>query len=213
MTKTLEESLKSADLARLIPSLEYYASGLLMKMIWRGHRLGTGSKGQLLAAGKSADDFVSDAFEALLGGRRAYDSELDLEKNLKRTIESLIWNWKKKSDRRPLLDHQSSFSEDGLEFDPIQAASDSRTKDVSAVELNERHENQERLLTDFKASVKDDAELTELFDACESGFTKPADIEELTGIPANRIYELKRKISMKLTIFAANHTSAEALEK
>lgn len=213
MKQTLEESLKSADLKRLIPSLEYYASGLLMKKLWRGHRLGTGSKGQLLAAGKSADDFVSDAFEALFEGRRVYDSELDLEKNLKRTIESLVWNWKKKSDRQPLLDHKSGFSDAGLEFDPIQAASDPRTTKISAVELNERRENQEQLLKDFKVSLNGDPELMELFDACESGFTKPADIEELTGIPATRIYELKRKISMKLTIFAANHTSAEALEK
>ena len=60
MKQTLAESLKSSDLVRLIPRLEYYASGLLMKMLWRGHRLGTGSKGQLLAAGKSADDFVDD---------------------------------------------------------------------------------------------------------------------------------------------------------
>ena len=213
MKQTLAESLKSSDLVRLIPRLEYYASGLLMKMLWRGHRLGTGSKGQLLAAGKSADDFVGDAFEALLEGRRVYDSELDLEKNLKRTIESLIWNWKKKSDRQPLLDHMSNLSDDGLEFDPIEAASDQSTMEISAVELKERRESQKLLLIDFKASIKGDAELTELFDACENGFTKPADIEELTGIPANRIYELKRKLQMKLTTFAANHTSAEALEK
>ena len=198
MKQTLAESLKSSDLVRLIPRLEYYASGLLMKMLWRGHRLGTGSKGQLLA---------------LLEGRRVYDSELDLEKNLKRTIESLIWNWKKKSDRQPLLDHMSNLSDDGLEFDPIEAASDQSTMEISAVELKERRESQKLLLIDFKASIKGDAELTELFDACENGFTKPADIEELTGIPANRIYELKRKLQMKLTTFAANHTSAEALEK
>ena len=189
MKQTLAESLKSSDLVRLIPRLEYYASGLLMKMLWRGHRLGTGSKGQLLAAGKSADDFVGDAFEALLEGRRVYDSELDLEKNLKRTIESLIWNWKKKSDRQPLLDHMSNLSDDGLEFDPIEAASDQSTMEISAVELKERRESQKLHLIDFKASIKGDAELTELF------------------------YELKRKLQMKLTTFAANHTSAEALEK
>lgn len=213
MKQTLEEALKSSDLPRLILRLEYYASGLLMKKLWRGHRLGTGAKGQLLAAGKSADDFVSDAFEAFLNGSRTYDEELGLEMNLKRTIESLISNWKKKSDRRPLLDHKSRISEDGTEFDPIQAASDQSTLEVSAAELNERRQNQERLLTDFKASLKGDAELTELFSACENDFTKPADIEELTGIPAKRIYELKRKLQMKMTTFAANHSTAEALEQ
>ncbi len=213
MKQTLEESLKSSDLAQMVPRLEYYASGLLMLYVWRGHRLGTGSKGQLLAAGKSADDFVSDAFEAFLNGRRTYDEELDLERNLKRTIESLISNWKKKSDRQPLLDHNAGMSEDGIAFDPIQAASDPFTGDYSVAELNERRENQNHLLSDFKASLMDDEELSNLFDACENDFTKPAEIEELTGIPAKRIYELKRKLQMKFTSFAANHSSAEALEK
>ncbi len=212
MKQTLEEAFQSSDLPRLTPRMEYYANRLLEKKLWRGHRLGTGAKGQLLADGKSADDFVKDAFEALIKGRRTYDEQLDLETNLKRTIESLIWNWKKKSDRKPLLDHKTTVGEDGTEFDPIGLAADSTTTGISAAELNELRENQNRLLADFKVSLEGDPELTELLEAYENGFTKPADIEELTGIPAKRVSELKRKIAMKFTQFAANHSSAEALE-
>jgi hypothetical protein len=78
--------------------------------------------------------------------------------------------------------------------------------------MNELRENQNLLLADFKVSLEGDSELTELLEAYENGFTKPADIEELTGIPAKRVSELKRKIAMKLTQFAANHSTAEALE-
>jgi DNA-directed RNA polymerase specialized sigma24 family protein len=212
MKQTLEEALKSTDLPWLIPRMEYYANRLLEKKLWRGHRLGTGAKGQLLADGKSADDFVKDAFEALINGRRTYDEQLDLESNVKRTIESLIWNWKKKSDRKPLLDRKTTFEEDGTELDPIGLAADPTTTGISAVEMNELRENQNLLLADFKVSLEGDSELTELLEAYENGFTKPADIEELTGIPAKRVSELKRKIAMKLTQFAANHSTAEALE-
>jgi len=213
MKQTFEEALKSADLSQLVLRLEYYASGLMMRKLWRGHRLGSGAKGQLLAAGKSADDFVSDAFEALFEGRRTYDTDFDLEKNLKRTIESLIWNWFKKSKRQPLLDHKTSFTEDGSEFDPVELASDPKTAEISDAEINERRESQRQFLAEFKLSLNTDDELLALFDALENDFTKPADIEELTGISAKRIYELKRKLPMKLSAFAANHHTAAALQK
>ena len=213
MKQTLEEALKSADLERLIPRIESYADNLLRRKIWRGLKLEFGTTGQVLANGKSANDFVQDAFEALLNGTRTYEEGFDLEKNLKRTVESMIWNWNKKSGRRPLLDHPRILSEDGTEFDPIMAAVDPTSTEDSAAEKSERRALQKRLLEDFRASLEDDGELTELLDAYENGFEKPADIEELTGIPVKRIYELKRKLHMKFVSFRINHSAAEALEQ
>ena len=210
MDQRLVELLQNADWKRLTLLLEGYADNVLRRYIWRGFRVSVGPQGQLLAAGKSADEFVMEAVDALLNGPRQYDYELSLEQNLRRTIESSIWNWKKKSDRQPLLDHRSVLSEDGEEFDPITAAADPRSAGTSEAEKNERRGHQKLLLEEFEVSLQNDAELSALFDAYKSGFEKPAEIEELTGIPAARIYELKRKLVAKLNKFKSNHPSAKA---
>jgi hypothetical protein len=210
MDQELVEVLQNADWKRLTLLIEGYADNVLRRYLWRGLRVTVGPKGQLLAAGKSADDFVMEAMDALLKGTRQYDYELSLEHNLRRTIESAIWNWKKKSDRQPLLDHRPILSEDGKEFDPITAATDPRSAGASEVEKNERRGHLKLLFEEFEASLQNDTELSLLFDAYKSGFEKPAEIEELTNIPAARIYELKRKLVAKLNKFKSNHPSAEA---
>lgn len=212
MDQRLYDFLANADWKVLTPKLENYADSVLLRYLWRGFRLGIGLRGQLLAAGKSADDFVMEAINALLNGPREYNFELSLERNLQRTIESNIWNWKKRSDRQSLVDHEEIISDDGIKFDPIETAVDPRTTSASEVQKLERRTHQKLLLDDFEASIKEDQELANLIEAYKSGFTKPADIEQLTGIPGARVSELKRKLAMKLNKFARNHPSAEAAE-
>jgi hypothetical protein len=104
------------------------------------------------------------------------------------------------------------FSDGGAAKELEDTIADPATAETSQVERNERRENQERFLRDFRESLKDDAELSSLCDAMSADFHKPAEIEDLTGIPAKRVYELKRKLKMRSTEFALNHPSAEALE-
>jgi hypothetical protein len=212
MDQRLYDLLADADWKVLTPKLENYADSVLHRYLWRGFRLGIGARGQLLAAGKSADDFVMEAIDALLNGPRKYNFELSLEKNLQRTIESTIWNWKKKADRQSLVDHEEIISDDGIKFDPIETAVDPTTTKISEVQRLERSTHQKLLLDEFEASMNENQDLSNLIDAYKSGFTKPADIEQLTGIPAVRVYELKRKLATKLNKFVRNHPSAEAAE-
>jgi hypothetical protein len=212
MDQRLYDLLENADWTVLTPKLENYADSVLRRYLWRGFRLGFGSRGQLLAAGKSADDFVMEAINALLHGPREYNFELSLERNLQRTIESSIWNWKKRADRQSLVDHEEIISDDGIKFDPIETAVDPRTTNASEVQKLERRTHQKLLLDDFEASLKEDQELSNLIEAYKSGFTKPADIEQLTAIPAARVSELKRKLATKLNKFVRNHSSAESAE-
>lgn len=212
MKQTLDQALKTADLERLIPLLIDYADKRVRRYLWRGYLLKGGSSRQSLAARKSADDFVMEAFDALTNGSRSYRDDLDLETNLRRTIESMVSNWKKKSDRQPLIDHLLDASGDDILVDPVDAAADAHTTEMSEVERKERSGHQKRLLGEFRASLEGDTELSGVYDALAAEFEKPAEIEELTGIPAKRVYELKRKLRMKLSDFAINHPAAEALE-
>lgn len=213
MKQTLDQALKTADLERLIPLLIDYADNWVRRYLWRGYFLKGGGCRQALAAGKSADDFVMEAFDALANGSRSYRDDLDLETNLRRTIESMVSNWKKKSDRQPLVDHLLDPSGDEGLGDPVDVAADTQTTEISEVELRERIDHQKRLLGDFRASLEGDTELSGVYDALAAEFEKPAEIEELTGIPAKRVYELKRKLKMRLSDFATNHPAAEGLGK
>ena len=213
MEQNLEAVFSTPDLENVILRTELYADTIMRRYLWRGLKASFGTNKQLLVNGKSADDFVKEAVQAFFKGKRTYRFDLDLETNLKRTIESRIWDWKKKSDNQPLIDHRGLVSEDGSEFDPISNAEDPGPSGATAVELSEQHELQRTFLEEFKIHLKNDSELSELLSALEEGFTKPAEIEELTGIPAARISELKRKLESKAARFMIDHPSAEALEK
>ena len=208
MEQRLVDIVQGADWKRLTPLMEDYADKVLRRYFWRGFRMKVGKDGQLLANGKSADDFVEEAIDALLHGPRNYRFDLTLEQNLQRTIESRIWDWKKKSDRQPLLDRKKANAGDE-EFDPFAIAVDSKTVGLSAAEREERLKHQKILMADCKASLQGDADLLALFDAYEAGYFKPADIEDLTGIPAGRVSELKRKLVGKMDHFKTNHPSIE----
>lgn len=208
MDQRLVDILQQADWRHLTPRMEDFADMVLRRYFWRGFRMKVGKEGQLLANGKSADDFVMEAIDALLTGPREYNFELTLEQNLGRTIESQIWDWKKKSDRQPLLDRKKGDAAEE-EFDPFAIAVDSTTAGICEAEKEERLKHQKILVADCEASLNGDAELSALFDAYKSGFFKPADIEELTGIPAGRVSELKRKLIGKMDHFKTNHPSAE----
>lgn len=212
MESKMLDLIAAADWTSLTPRLEHYAETKMRRLMWRGLRVTAGMNGQLLVDGKSADDFVTEAVDALLNGPRTYDNELSLERNLSRTIESNIWAWKKKSDRKLIVDHRPMTSEDGTEFDPIVAAVDPTSCHATEAEKNEKRALQNKLLDDFGASIQGDVDLTAVLEAYKADFTKPADIEELTGIPAARVSELKRKLESKMSKFVINHPSAAELE-
>lgn len=209
MDDRLVEIVQSADWKRLTPRLENYADWILRRYLWRGLRVEVGKSGQLLVAGKSADDFVTEALDALLNGPRTYNFDLSLETNLQRTIKSSIWNWKKKSDAKPLLDWKKAETEEGEEFNPIMSAVDEESVRTPEAVRVERLRHQQILIAECEAALKSDEELSLLFDAYKNGFFKPAEIEELTGISASRVSELKRKLVGKMAHLKDNHPSVE----
>lgn len=213
MEQNLEDVFSTPDLEKVIFRMELYADTIMRRYLWRGLKARFDPNEQILVNGKSADDFVIEAVQAFLKGKRTYRFDLDLETNLKRTIESRIWDWKKKSDNQPLIDHRRLVSEDGSEFDPMSNAEDHVPSGATTVELSEQRELQRKFFEDFKDHLKGDHDLTELLSAYEAEIIKPAEIEQVTGITAARISELKRKLESKAARFMIDHPSAEALEK
>ena len=212
MEQDLETEFSTPDFENVILRAELYADTIMRRYLWRGLKARFGANKQLLVNGKSADDFVKEAVQAFFNGKRTYRFDMDLETNLKRTIESMIWTWKKKSDKQPLVDHRGLVSESGMEFDPLSNAEDPNPSGATAVEQSEQCELQRKFFEDFKDHLKGDHDLTELLSAYEAEITKPAEIEELTGIVASRVSELKRKLREKAAQFMSEHPSAEALE-
>lgn len=213
MEQNLETVFNIPDLEIVILRAEFYADSIMRRCLWRGLKARFGKEKQLLANGKSADDFVIEAVEAFLSGQRAYRFDMDLETNLKRAIESRISTWKKQSDRLPVADHKGIVIGDITELDPVSNVIDPGPSGAVMVEQCEQRQLQRLFLEEFKSHLKNDKELSELLSALEEGFTKPAEIQELTGIPATRITELKRKLASKAARFMIDHPSAEALEK
>src|SRR6266404_1071346 len=102
-----------------------HADTTIRKYIWRGFRPTFKAENEITVGDKSATDFVLEAVERLLQGKRTYDTSKDLLSNLNSITDSLIWSEKKGSDRTGIVDYVESTDDDGDAIDPISAAQDS----------------------------------------------------------------------------------------
>jgi DNA-directed RNA polymerase specialized sigma24 family protein len=171
-----------------------HADTTIRKYIWRGFRPKFTKESEIAVGNKSATDFVLDAVEKLLQGRRTYDSAKDLLSNLNSITDSLIWSEKKRSDRTGLVDHVESTDEDGGATDPISTAQDSRlSADQELIECEFR-EDQRRCFNEIRASFDGDKQTQEYLDALHERIFKRSEISDVTGIPPEKIDDLRRKL-------------------
>ena len=171
-----------------------HADTTIRKYIWRGFRPKFRAENEITVGDKSASDFVLDAVEKLLNGERTYDPSKDLLSNLNSITDSLIWSEKKRSDRSGIVDYVESIDDDGGATDPISAAQDSDLTADERVVQDELREDQRRCFNEIKASFNGDVEMQEYLDALSQRIFKRADISAVTGIPVEKIDELRRKV-------------------
>jgi hypothetical protein len=193
MNAAVTQALADADWDALAPILQEFAHGVMARYRWRGLRVKAAPDGRLTAGEMSPDDFVMQAVQKLAKGVRAYRPELDLEGNLKGVIESDIDNHRKKSDRRGIIDRTATQAAENP-ADPMESIPDQRGEE-DTLHVAEQRSHQRKLLELLTRSVAGDEELSYLLLAYEDGKYKPAEIETATGIPAERVYELKRKFT------------------
>ncbi len=171
-----------------------HADTTIRKYIWRGFRPRFKAANEITVGDKSASDFVLDAVERLLNGKRTYDPSKDLLPNLNSITDSLIWSEKKRSDRTGIVDYVESTDDDGDANDPISTAQASNLTADEKLVHDELLEDQRRCFEEIRASFNGDREMQEYLDALSQRIFKRADISAVTGIPVEKIDELRRKV-------------------
>jgi hypothetical protein len=171
-----------------------HADTTIRKYIWRGFRPKFKKENEIAAGNKSATDFVLDAVEKLLEGTRTYDFAKDLLSNLNSITDSLIWSEKKRSDRAGLVDYVESTNEEGGAIDPISTAQDSGLTADQELIQDELREDQRRCFNEIRASFDGDKQMQEYLDALNERIFKRSEISDVTGIPPEKIDELRRKL-------------------
>ena len=193
MNEQLAEALKDSEGAnRAFLNAVIYADQVMRRYPWRGQKVAVSRSKALIADGKTAEDFVSDTFEKLTSGDRAYREDKSLLDNLKSAVESLISSHRKPSKRKNLVDYPPVLDEEGREFDPIVRAMDLSTS-AEAREEQWSLEQQQKCFDSIKTSLDGDPDLQKILEGIVEGFS-PAEIAELNEWKVEKVYELNRKL-------------------
>ncbi len=195
MSKSLIEIAAAADWKEMTPRLLHYAESLIRQCPWRSLAISVGPAFKVSVEGFGADDFLHEALERFLSGRRSYNHSVSFELNLKGAIRSIIWSVNKSSRRTPLIVNPDAKDEG--DFPDQQIAADEATAAAESVE------QQKRMLQSFEDSLAGEDELLRLLSAYKAGHSKPRDVEKFTNIPATRVSELKRKLRSRMEEFEA----------
>lgn len=201
MPQGLNQLFAAADWKELTPRLLYFADNLIRQCVWRGQVVTARRGAKLCVEGFGADDILQEAIDRLLNGRRSYNYAVPLEQNLKGAIRSILWSLNKSSLRKPQLALANSLeSQEGS--DAIVQVPDSSP----SFDAQENARQQQRILAMFEHSLGTDQDLRAIFNAYKEDVTKPREIEALSGIPAGRVSELKRKLRERMEEFEAKQT-------
>jgi hypothetical protein len=197
MSKSLAEIVAAADWKELTPRLLFYAEKLIRRCPWQGIGITTGLRSEVSVEGYGPGDFVQEAIERFLSGQRTYNHSISLELNARGAIKSLIWSLNKSSRRTPTVPATESTDAD---------SSEGRTEQVANAAAKDSIAEQKRMLEEFERSLAGQTELIQLLRAYKDDCTKPREVEKLTGIPAARVSELKRKLRLRLEQFETQAT-------
>jgi RNA polymerase sigma factor (sigma-70 family) len=196
------KAFAAADFSLLAIRAQQFAHRIISKYLWFGQKVTARADGVLLLGKMSADDFVIEAIEKLCDGTRKFNPSLSLETNLYGAIRSIIWANKKKADKGPQFFDQTNEQVEEGSPDPIDAIADPNCLTPEALE--QARIERERLDA-FAEEIETDEELSLVLMACRDGVSKPAAIAAETGIPAQQVSELKRKLRQRLDRFMVEH--------
>lgn len=202
MNNAAINALEAADWKELGPPLLRATYYFIARERWRGLKVVLSVNNELTIEGQGAEDFINTAVEKLTSGQRTYRPDLNLEENLRRTIESDIFSFRKSVRRVPW----ARQTLEQVEEDPVGSTEEiDEQLPEHAAEAAELVRRQREMLAAFTACIADDEDLTLVLFALEEGKSKPAEIETVTGILAARVSELKRKLSERADKFLKTH--------
>jgi DNA-directed RNA polymerase specialized sigma24 family protein len=199
MNNAAVKALEAADWKELGPRVLRATYYFIARERWRGIKVVLSVTNELTIEGMGAEDFINAAIEKLMSGQRTYRPDLSVEENLRRTIESDVFSFRKTVRRVPWARQTLEQAAEDPET-PLTDETDEQLPG-NTPETEELVRRQREMLAAFSATVADDEELTLVLFAFEEGKYKPAEIEAATGIPAIRASELKRKLSERADKF------------
>lgn len=201
-----------ADWGSIAMKVASYADRVIRERVWYGAKPGSQSSGRetlALADGRDGHDFMQQAIHEMLDPEadRTWvpEKHRDIQKYLMDAVKSMISNASRHSTNKGT---RRQFIETGDPEKPIDRLASvpaevddtpearETTEEARAIETTQREHFEE-----FRASVSDNRELTLLIDAYCADRWKNREIEELTGISAARVAELKRMFDRQMTKF------------
>ena len=195
MDPALKAALEQPDKDDVLLAAVDHADTQIRKFVWRGFQP-TVSKAnsELLAGDMSARDFVMEALRRLCNGKRKYNPGRSLLENLNSITDSIIWSEKKSSDRTGIADFVQKPSEPEELVNPILAAACPKDSPDGALVNEEIIESQRKSFQMIRASFDGDKPTQDYLDALEQDFHDINEISQLTEIPVDKIYEIRRKL-------------------
>lgn len=198
-----DELIETATWDQIGLQLTLYADALIRQHTWLGERAYASGGRVVLADGRNGEDFAVQAIQDLLDPKagRKWDHEKnpDILNYLKSAVKSMISNASRRAENRTTVrQFLPSNNDSGEVIDRFDVVHDGRPDAVEAINRDERVACQKSVIEQLKLSVSEDRELTALLEAFECEIVKNSDIEALTGIPAARVSELKRKLRERL---------------
>lgn len=195
--------LQNASWEQIATRLISFADRQIRQHIWRGEPACSITGQTALADGKDAEDYAHEAIRSLLdtSSGRNWDhvKNPDILSYLMSTVKSMISNASRRVENRDTRRHLTVKNDNPDEIDDaFDRIPDTRQNHVERLESDERVAAQKEVLDELKRTTSGDRELSLLLEALENEIVKNKDIEELTGIPAARVSELKRKLSDRL---------------
>lgn len=194
MSPALKAALAHPGYRDTISRAAIHADTTIRKYIWRGFRPRYSESREVMVGDKTAKDFVSEAIQRLINGRRTFDPSRPLLDNLNSITDSLISAEKKRSDRSGIVDYVDEADEEGNPADPISKAVAVALTPDEKLRRVELREDQQRCIEAIKASFDGDDKIQNYLEALGAGF-KRSEISELMGIPAAEVDELRRKLA------------------
>jgi hypothetical protein len=142
------------------------------------------SEGGALPNGMSIEDVVKDAVAAFASGERRFNPHFEIMVQLKGAIRSILWNIHKRKAAGLTSSEEPAFLEAQLD-ESLDPAAKAESEDFCRMFL-------ENLAGDKQ--VQKSPELLAIVKAYAGGAESVQELVEHVGLPAQRVYELRRQM-------------------
>ncbi len=189
-----------------IPRLRRYARERTSRLVWAGSYRGP------LPGGRQPEDVAHAAIEKVLTGARVWDETVQpdlvifLESVVDSEISHLVESWEHRHIR-PAAALATAPDSEEPNLDPISRAPSPAAGPLETVVEGEEELRQNAFAAAFIDAVSDDPVLRRIVECIVADIVKPGEIAALLGIPISEIYNRRKQLQRRLTVFYAKRSA------